>query len=237
MKADRHEPQFNTYANGQALAEALSADIAAALQAAIARDGAAVLAVSGGSTPRNMFQALSRTKIDWSKVTVTLVDERFVPPSHERSNHRLVATHLLQNQAAFAEFIPLYCEGLSPQEAANEAAMRIDALKKPIDIAVLGLGTDGHTASWFPGSPELATVTDPGQEKTVMAVAAPGIPEPRLTLTQPVLRGAQTAILHIEGQEKRDVFEAALEPGSVEALPVRAILRKTKRPLQVTWAP
>ncbi|MDA4847569.1 6-phosphogluconolactonase [Hoeflea poritis] len=237
MKADRHEPQFNNYANRQALAAALSADIAGALQTAIMRDGAAVLAVSGGSTPRNMFQALSRTDIDWSKVIVTLVDERFVPPSHERSNHRLVATHLLQNEAAFAQFIPLYCEGFSPEEAANEAASKIDALEKPIDIAVLGLGTDGHTASWFPGSPELAAATDPEQEKTVMAIEAPGIPEPRLTLTQPVLHGAESVILHIEGTEKRDVLEAALEPGPVEALPVRAILRETKRPLQVYWAP
>ncbi|WP_419909719.1 6-phosphogluconolactonase [Hoeflea sp.] len=237
MKADRHEPRINRYGNGQALAEALSADIAAALQTSIERDGTAVLAVSGGSTPRHMFEALSRTKIDWSNVTVTLVDERFVPPSHERSNHRLVATFLLQNEAAFAQFIPLYGEGLSAPEAAANAAAKIDALEKPIDVAVLGLGTDGHTASWFPGSPELAAVTSVEQEKTVMAVEAPGIPEARLTLALPALRQAQTVVLHIEGKEKRDVLEKALEPGPVEALPVRAILRQTKQPLQVYWSP
>ena len=237
MKADRHEPRINRHANGEALAEALSSDIAAALKTAIERDGTAVLAVSGGSTPRHMFQALSRTEIEWSKVTVTLVDERFVAPSHERSNHRLVATHLLQNEAAFARFIPLYREGRSAEEAAVDAAFDIDALDRSIDVAVLGLGTDGHTASWFPGSPELAAVTDPQQTKTVMAVEAPGVPEARLTLTQPVLCRAETVILHIEGQEKRDVLEAALEPGPVEALPVRAILRNTRLPLQVYWAP
>ncbi|MCP4316299.1 MAG: 6-phosphogluconolactonase [Hyphomicrobiales bacterium] len=231
------EPQFNRYTTGQILAGSLSGRIAATLADAIHRDGEAVLAVSGGSTPRLLFQTLSKEQIDWSKVTVVLVDERFVPPSHERANHRLVATQLLQNEAAFAKFIPLYCDGLTPQEAAVDAALKIDALAKPPDVTVLGLGIDGHTASWFPQSPELEAVTDPDQKATVLSASAPGQPEMRLTLTQPIIRNSEFAVLHIEGGEKNTVLENALKTGPVEDLPVRAILRQTKNPLQVYWTP
>ena len=231
------DPKFNRYSTGEILAGSLSGRIASALADAVKRDGQAVLAVSGGSTPRLLFQALSKEQIDWSNVTVVPVDERFVPPSHERSNHRLVATHLLQNEAAFAKFIPLFCDGLTPAEAATDASQKIDALGKPIDVVVLGLGTDGHTASWFPESPQLADVTDPDQKASVLAAEAPGQPEMRLTLTQPVIRGADLAILHMEGEEKHSVLEEALKDGSVEALPVRAILKETKYPLQIYWAP
>ncbi|MEX3007066.1 6-phosphogluconolactonase [Hoeflea sp. TYP-13] len=231
------EPQFNRYSTGQLLAGSLSGRIASALADAINRNGQAVLAVSGGSTPRLLFQTLSKEDIDWSKVTVMLVDERFVPPSHERSNHRLVATHLLQNKAAFADFIPLYCDGMTPPEAATDAALKFEALGRALDVAVLGLGTDGHTASWFPESPELKAVTDPNQSATVLAASAPNLPEDRLTLTQPVIGNAELAVLHIEGEEKNDVLEKALKEGPVEELPLRAILRQTKNPLQVYWTP
>ena len=231
------EPKINRHANAERLASALAGKIAADLADAIARDGQAVIAVSGGSTPRRLFQQLSKADIDWSKVTVVLVDERFVPPSHERSNHRLVATQLLQNAAAFAGFIPLYSAGLSPAEAARDASHKIDALNRDLDVAVLGLGTDGHTASWFPESPDLAAVTDPQQAATVLPVAAPSQPEPRLTLTQPALRNAGHTILHIEGDAKMDVLKRALVSGPVRDLPVRAILNHTRNPLQVHWAP
>lgn len=231
------EPKINRHKDGESLASAVARLIARALADAIGRNGQAVLAVSGGSTPRLLFQQLSKADIGWSNVTVVLVDERFVPPSHDRSNHRLVATQLLQNAAAFADFIPLFSAGETPAEAATKASHRIEALDQALDVVVLGLGTDGHTASWFPESPELDAVTDPEQTAIVMPVEAASQPEPRLTLTQPVIREAKHAILHIEGAPKMDVLEQALKTGPVKDLPVRAILKRTKKPLQVHWAP
>ncbi len=231
------EPKINRHADGQSLASAVVLGIARVLADAIDRHGQAVIAVSGGSTPRLLFQQLSKADIDWSKVTVVLVDERFVPPSHDRSNHRLVATQLLQNAAAFAAFIPLFSAGLTPAEAAAEASHKIEALDRSLDVVVLGLGTDGHTASWFPESPDLPAVTDPKQKALVLPVEAASQPEPRLTLTQPVVRKARHAILHIEGEAKMAVLERALKTSPVEELPVRAILTQTKKPLQVHWAP
>lgn len=231
------EPEFLRFDDGDVLAQSLAADIAGMLQAAIDTDGTAFLAVSGGTTPRLFFRQLSQADIDWKKVTVTLVDERFVSPSSERSNQRLAAMNLLQEKAGPAGFIPLYREGLTAEEAAHDAALKIAEAGKPLDVAVLGLGTDGHTASWFPGSNDLGALTDPQQTLSVMAAEAPGQPETRLTLTLPPLMHAKNVILHIEGDRKRAVLEKAMQDGPVEELPVRAILRRTMRPLQVYWAP
>ncbi len=231
------EPHFNRFATSRALATALSGKIAQTLGTAIDRDGSALMAVSGGSTPRQLFQILSMEQIDWTKVTVTLVDERFVPPSHERSNHRLVATYLLQNAAAYADFLPLYTPNTTPEDAAVQAASKVDALGKQLDMAILGMGTDGHTASWFPQSEQLDAVTDPNQSASIMAAFDPSQAEARLTMTQPFIRKAGAVVLHIEGQEKNLVVERALSDGPVAALPVRAILTKTQQPIQIYWAP
>ncbi|MCY6382362.1 6-phosphogluconolactonase [Hoeflea prorocentri] len=231
------EPEITRFADGDALAQSLSANVAGLLQSAVDADGAAFFAVSGGNTPRLFFRQLSAADIDWKKVTVTLVDERFVPPSSERSNQRLAAMNLLQDKAALAAFIPLYSDGMTADAAARDAALKFGEIGKPLDVAVLGLGTDGHTASWFPGSPDLGMLTDPQQGFQVMATEAPGQPETRLTLTLPPLMRAKNVILHIEGKQKRSVLENAMNSGPVEELPVRAILRRTERPLKVYWAP
>lgn len=228
---------MNEFKTGDELAEALAGRVAGVLAAAVERDGAASLAVSGGSTPRAFFLALSRQEIAWNRVTVTLVDERFVPSSHERSNHRLVATLLLQNDAAFAEFVPLFSDGVGAEEAARQAAENISAIKQPLDVVILGMGTDGHTASWFPESDRLDAVTDPATPETVLAIEAPGAEETRLTLTLPIVDKSGLCVLHIEGNGKKDVLDRALQPGPIGALPIRAALRKSGSPLQIFWAP
>ncbi|MEM6460472.1 MAG: 6-phosphogluconolactonase [Pseudomonadota bacterium] len=232
-----YEPEFHRYSTGETLAQSLSQRIAAALADTIDSDGQAVIGVSGGSTPKAMLRDLSHQPIDWSSVTVTLVDERFVRPSNERSNQRLVAMHLLQNKAAFARFIPLFRKDLAAAEAAAQAARDINALGKPPDVIVLGMGTDGHTASWFPGSPDLAKLTDPHQTASVLSADAPGQPEMRLSMTLPIIARSKLTILHIEGEDKMKVLEEALETGSTAQLPVRAVLRRTDPPLQIYWAP
>ena len=205
------------------LSSALATDDANALQHLVRVKGSACLAVSGGSTPKLFFETLSRFDIPWSKITVTLVDERQVPETSPRSNARLVRENLLQNRAEGAKFIPLF----ENPEAENAPTL---------DVVVLGMGSDGHTASFFPEGDHLAEALDPKANRRVIGISAPAAAEPRLTFALPALLDASLLCLHIEGQEKRNVLDKALAEGPVAAMPVRAILR-SKKPLTLYWCP
>lgn len=224
-------------ADGDALAADLAGYIAQRLQAATAARGSALLAVSGGRTPVRLFEALSHGPVDWARVVVMLVDERWVGEDSERSNARLVRRHLLQGPAAAARFVGLH--GTAPDVDAGRDAVEatLATLPWPLTVAVLGMGDDGHTASFFPGGDRLAACLDPATPRRVETLRAAGAGEPRLTLTLPVLLAAETLVLHIEGAGKRTVLERALGPGPVEALPVRAVLRGTGAPIEVWWCP
>lgn len=206
MIADEH-----VFESREALALQLAQDVAAVLKTG------STLAVSGGTTPKLFFEKLSQMDAAWADVTVTLVDERLVPESHERSNARLVRAFLMQNKAAAARFMP------------------ISASVPPLDVVILGLGNDGHTASFFPGGDKLMQAIDPATAARVIEINAPGAGEPRLTFTLPVLMAAKHVMLHIEGPEKRAVLDRALEDGPVEDMPIRAVLRAAT-PLTVYWS-
>jgi 6-phosphogluconolactonase len=205
------------------LAHGLAHDVAVWLNEAIAKNGSALLAVSGGSTPKPFFAALSNMKLAWSKVKVTLVDERQVPEESDRSNARLVKQSLLQNLAAAATFIPLY----ENPEAANLPAF---------DVVILGMGHDGHTASFFPGGDHLARALDMKTPEAILTMNAPGAGEPRLTFSLARLLHTAHLCLHIEGQDKMKVLDAALAQQDAMQMPVRAVLNATK-PLTLYWCP
>lgn len=225
------------YSDPEALAIALAAGIAAQLAGAIAERGEAALAVSGGSTPKTLFKVLSETEIAWDRVTVILVDERICPPDSERANQRLVRERLLTGHAAMAHFTAFETGLATPEENARRSAELFATVAWPLDVAVLGMGTDGHTASFFPGGDMLDRALDPDSGERVVPMRADGAGEPRLTLTLPVLLDARFLALHIEGEEKRAVFETALGGDDVRAMPVRAVLQQEKTPIHVFWAP
>jgi len=227
--------QRHDFAGPQALADGLAGAVADDLRAAIARCGAASLALSGGRTPARFFAALARQGLAWDKVTVTLVDERWVPPSHARSNETLLREGLLQGPAAAARFLGLVTDAESPEAGLAAVTARLAALPRPLDAVVLGLGGDGHTASFFPGGDALAAALDPAGESPVLPLRASGAGEPRITLTLPLILEAGRVYLHIEGPDKAAVLAEALRDGPVEALPVRAVLRA--RPVDVYWCP
>jgi 6-phosphogluconolactonase len=229
--------QFNTFSDGAALAEALAETVAGRLAEAIGARGRATLAVSGGSTPKAFFKALSVKAIVWPKVTITLVDERFVPETNDRSNHKLVAENLLQNQAAKARFLPLYHAVDDAEDAALVATGDARRLDLPFDVVILGMGGDGHTASFFPGGNNLERALDPRAPRGVMTMEAQDAGEPRLTFTFTALRDARLLALHIEGAGKKPVIDRALSEGKDSALPIGRVIANAASDTEIYWAP
>ena len=227
--------RWNEFSDPDALAAALCGRIADALAGAIERRGRALMAVSGGTTPKKLFQALSRRKIGWDKVVVTLVDERFVPASSPRSNAALVAENLLRDAAAAARFVPLYRPDATLEAAALADSADMKLLSWPLDVAVLGMGADGHTASFFPDADNLDALLDAASDRIVLPVEAPSAGEPRLTLVAARIVEAGFLALHIEGAEKRSAFKAAMGRGAKK--PIRAVIEQSPRPVEVFWAP
>lgn len=228
--------RWRTFATREDLAAQLAATVADRLRAAIEEKGGATLAVSGGTTPALFFEALSHKDMDWTKVIVTLVDERFVPPSSERSNERLVRETLLRNEARLARFVGLYSDVPDVEAAARQAEAGLSLLGPVLDLVVLGMGTDGHTASFFPDAPNLDALTDVAQRRRVLAVDAPSGGEPRITLTLPLIVDARLLLLHIEGEAKRKVLEAALAHAPPR-LPIARVFDAAPSPIDVYWAP
>jgi 6-phosphogluconolactonase len=233
MKPEEAAMQWHMHDDDETLAEALADAVVGDLTQALATRGKALLAVSGGNTPKRLFEVLSRCEIDWAAVTVTLVDERWVPPDHPRSNARLVRENLLHGKAAEANFVPLYANAPTPENALPKVSARIEALALPPDVAVLGMGTNGHTASFFPGGDHLAEALDPDTAAKVLPMRAPDAGEPRITLTLPVLAAARALYLQIEGARKRHVLESA---AAGEDYPMRAVVQAAPQ-LDVYWCP
>ena len=213
------------FADDEDLAPAFAEWTADKLRAAIAERGAATLVVSGGKTPGRYFAALSSMPLDWTRVAITLADERRVANDSPRSNARLVREALLRNHAVVASFTPLADARLSESQELVAASARVANLPLPADLVVLGMGDNGHTASWFPGAPGLAEAMDPGARLLVVPIEAPDAPEPRLTLTGRVILRARAIALLIEGQDKLNTLAEAFEDGPAEAMPIRAVLR------------
>lgn len=221
---------FVEYLDGDMQALALARRIVSDLRAALARRERAVLAVPGGSTPGPVFDLLGGLDLDWGRVDILPTDERWVPPQDPRSNARLIRGRLMTEGAAAARLVPLWTDAETP-EAGLVAVTDAVAAVLPVDVAVLGMGADGHVASLFPGGDHLAAALDKGAPP-VLPMRAPAAPEPRITLTLPVLRDAFALHILITSDEKRAVIEGAKGRDPAE-LPVAALLEQAS----VHWAP
>lgn len=221
------------FAGDDDAARALADWTAERLRDAIKARSAALLVVSGGKTPAHYFEALSKVTLDWTRVAITLADERRVADDSPRSNARLVRETLLRNHAAAAPFSPLADSRLDPGQELAAASARVANLPLPADVVVLGMGDDGHTASWFPGAQGLAEAMDPAARQLVAPIVAAGAGEPRLTLTGRVILRARAIALLIEGEDKLRTLAKALEPGPEEDMPIRAVLRRAADRLTV----
>ncbi len=220
------------------LTTALADAVCEQLGRAIASRDRASLAVSGGSTPKPLFEALSRRELAWEKVTVLLVDERWVAPADPDANEHLVRGSLLQNRAAAATFIPMKSSAAHPEQDEDACSGRLRPFF-PLDLVLLGMGNDGHTASLFPGAARLAEALTPAGDKgkICMAMTPPAAPHARMTLTLAALLNSRAIFVHIVGAEKKAVLDQALGSGPAEEMPIRAILRQDQVPVRIFWAP
>ena len=220
--------------NAEQLAGELAMTVANALRLAIGARGAASLVVSGGRSPIAFFERLARQELDWSRVTVSLADERWVPVGHADSNEGLVRSHLLQGAAARARFIGLYHPAATLEAAAMLAHQALAELPQPIDVLVLGMGEDGHTASLFPASDNLDLALSADCARRCLPMHAPSVPRQRLSMPLALLAGARLTLLAVQGRGKLDTLRQALAAEGDAQMPIRAFLR---RPLEIYWCP
>jgi 6-phosphogluconolactonase len=212
---------LETYPDRELMMLSLADRIAGQLGDFLRREGKATFSVPGGTTPGPIFDTLSGVDIDWANVAVVPNDERWVDETSERSNTRLLRERLLRNRASSAVLVPLYAPADTPEEVLDTLA---DGLRPhlPISVLLLGMGTDMHTASLFPGADRLEEALSP-HAPILMALRAEAAVEPRITLTAPVLQAAFNIHILITGAEKRAAIERAASLTVLEA-PVRAIL-------------
>jgi 6-phosphogluconolactonase len=225
------------FADSEALSRTLSDRLAANLTAGIAARGLASLVVSGGKSPRRLFELLSGERLDWSRVCVALADERWVDPTDPASNEKLVRDVLLQGPAAAARFIGLKNGAPTPDLGAVSAWETFARVPRPFDAVVLGMGDDGHTASLFPRSPNLASALNPGAVAGCVGMWSPDAPHPRLSLNLSALLDSRRIVLLITGAQKWHTYCAASADGPAEEMPIRCVLRQRRTPVDVMWSP
>lgn len=214
--------QFKEYPDRDMAVLSIADSLASALRRLLAGSETVSFAVPGGTTPAPIFDALSTADLDWSRVTVMLTDERWVPTSSDRSNAALVKKHLLQGHAKAAAFIPFYKEGLSAQDASGPLSETYQHYF-PLSLILLGMGADMHTASLFPNAPGVEAALA-RNAPALCSVTPPDQPEPRITLSARVLDAALEKHIVIFGQDKRDALENARGRDPLDA-PINAVLQ------------
>ncbi|WP_076417934.1 MULTISPECIES: 6-phosphogluconolactonase [Colwelliaceae] len=228
--------QVNDFNTRNELDEALATKVANELNKAITEKGKASLAVSGGSTPKGFFKALSQIDLAWDKVTITLADERWVDFESDASNTRLVHENLLQNNAKAATFFHIKKGELLSDSTLAELNIAAKESLLPLDVLILGMGEDGHTASLFPCSDQIKQGLSLDNTDALMKVVPKTAPNDRITFTFSHLIQSKNIILHVCGESKKTVLAQANAGADFFEMPIRAFLQDQKVTTQVYWA-
>jgi 6-phosphogluconolactonase len=216
------------------LIDTLSSKIIDNLQEAILKKGSASLLVSGGSTPKPLFEKLSSFNIPWEKIKVALCDERWIDKNHKDSNEKLVRDSLLVNFAKKATFISMYQEYIDIEYAQDVCSNIYEKELFPFDVLILGMGNDGHTASLFPNNIKLKEALETTKGFCI-CMKPDTAPYERMSLTKTAILSATNIYLHFEGVEKQDVYKKVLEGASSNDMPVSAILNQDKKKIEVYY--
>lgn len=224
---------LHAFEDQDALTEALSRRIAGQLQEAIGQKAKASLIVSGGSTPKPLFEKLRKMEIDWEKVSVGLCDERWVDPSQEASNEQFVKRYLLRERASSATFVGMYNDKMAAEEAEHACSEKIRKALYPFDVLILGMGNDAHTASLFPENPKLEKAFDPDNRALCIAIEPENAPHMRMSLTLAAILSARHLYLHFEGKEKQAVYQEAVAGEDIYKMPIRSVLHQNITDVEV----
>ena len=231
------EAEWWDYETIDELAWAVAGDVGFIIESAIDARGEALIAIPGGKTPLPIYKALAAVKLNWKRVTIVPTDDRLVPLTDAQSNVRGIAQTFL---AAGARVFPITSDIADYRLAGNAANAKLGELKFPLDLAWLGVGADGHTASIFPG-PDLEEALNAPNGRHAVGVMPdplpPDAPVARVTLTRSAILSARTVLITITGQEKRDLLELAIADGHSSKLPIARVLAEAEQPIDIHWCP
>jgi 6-phosphogluconolactonase len=231
------EAEWWDYETISELAEAVAGDVGFIIESAIDARGEALIAIPGGKTPLPIYKTLAAVKLKWKQVTIVPTDDRLVPLTDERSNVRAIAQTFL---AAGARVFPITSDIADYRLAGNAANAKLAELKFPLDLAWLGVGTDGHTASIFPG-PDLEDALNAPKGRHAVGVMPDPLPADapaaRITLTRSAILGARTVLITITGDAKRAMLEQAIADGHSSRLPIGRVLAEAEQPIDIHWCP
>lgn len=228
---------FHSCDDRQTLTRMLAAEVLDLVGRELDCSQRAGLVVSGGSTPVELFKVLAASKCDWARVHITLADERWVDVRSAESNEGLVRRGLLTKRAAAARFTGLKTAHPTPLAAEQACAVRLQTVPQPFAASLLGMGTDGHTASLFPGAPELARGLALSSTGPCLQITPPHGSHLRMTLSLPTLLNSRRLLLHITGEDKLAVYRQALAGDDPYLMPIRSVLQQDRTEVVVYWAP
>lgn len=222
--------ELRTYPDREVLAMGLADDLASDLKNCLLTHDRVTFCVPGGSSPGETFATLSGADLEWSRVSVVLGDERWVPEGHPRSNTTLIRSTLLTDRASAARLVPMVNEAATPDAGIPDLLAGVEAVL-PISVLLLGMGGDMHTASLLPDGDALE-VAMAADAPILVAMRAPSVEDPRITMSRRVLADAMSTHVLVTGEDKREALERAQRLGPLEA-PIAAFLREAT----VHWAP
>jgi 6-phosphogluconolactonase len=227
-------PHLHRFESDDLLAASLANTIAENLREALSQKGTASLIVSGGSTPKKFFHALSQIDLDWENVKIGLCDERWVEAEHIDSNEKLVRENLMVGDASKATFIGMFIEGVEADDAQSACAKKIEESLFPFDVIVLGMGDDAHTASLFPHNPKLHEAYE--SHELCISIKPVTAPHIRMSLTRSAILSSRHLYLHFQGEKKGELYQQALEGNDTFEMPIRSILHQSETAIEVYTA-
>lgn len=232
------EAEWWEYDSVDELADAVAGDVGFIIQSAIDARDASLLAVPGGKTGPAIYRKIAQQKLQWKKVTIIPTDDRLVAVDSELSNVREIARAFLP---LGARVVPLTSEAAGDYLLAGNAAdARLQDLPWPPDLVWLGMGSDGHTASIFPG-PDFQAALDAPKARRAIGVLPDPLPSEaevaRVTLTRAAILSGRTIMITITGEQKRDLLEQAIADGQSSKLPIGRVLAEVEQPIDIHWAP
>ncbi|WP_373077227.1 6-phosphogluconolactonase [Zhongshania sp.] len=228
------KPTLILLPNRKELNAVLSDDIAKVLNTSLTRSGAASLAVSGGSTPEEMLTLLGKKPLDWAKVQTLLVDDRWLPAEHPDSNQALLNKTLFTGPASQSRYLPLKNTAADVDDGQYACEEALAELDWPLSLVHLGMGNDGHTASWFHDAKEYEILMA-AHEQHCIAVHPGAAPYSRISLTPAAVFNSEKIVIQVFGKAKRDVLERALAKDA--DFPISLVLHQQQVPVEIYWAP